>query len=116
MSLLRERQGWASGIPRCARDDKEVLLAILRVSTVVIKQLLRIYGQISCSRCVDHAKRSKDGRGKAMKKRKRQINLIKSVFSFFPPDVRIGIFREPFFDQRRSLANPAAGSEGTQDE
>jgi len=43
MSLLRERQGRASGIPRCARDDKEVLLAILRVSTVVIKQLLRIW-------------------------------------------------------------------------
>jgi len=41
MSLLREPHGRASGIPRCARDDKEVLLATLRVSTVVIKQLLR---------------------------------------------------------------------------
>jgi len=46
MSLLRERQGRASGIPRCARDDKEVLLVILRVSTVVIKQLLRTREQL----------------------------------------------------------------------
>jgi len=48
MSLLRERQGRASGIPRCARDVKEVLLAILRVSTVVIKQLLRIWKRFFC--------------------------------------------------------------------